>query len=138
MKIERSYAHTVQPFEHTNHADYWNITFNAQSFLYRQIRRIVGTLVAVAKGRLSQRELYEMLTIPSQQSFNSKVCVAPANGLYLANIEFRPKCFSTVTQATVNASKEHSPQLKEPESTFNNKFAKIDDDGDDDEKCKAK
>lgn len=136
MKIERSYAHTVQPFEHSDHVNYWNITFNAQSFLYRQIRRIVGTLVAVAKGRLSQRELYEMLTIPSQQSFNNKVCVAPANGLYLTDIEFRPKCFLPAAQATVNASEEHSVQLKEPKLTYNNKCAEID--GDDYEKCKAK
>lgn len=93
VKIERSHAHTVQKFEHGNDVDYWDITFNAQSFVYRQIRRMIGTLVATAKGRLTQREIYEMLTIPSQQSFSNKINVAPAHGLYLTNIEFRPNSF---------------------------------------------
>lgn len=93
VKIERSHAHTVQKFEHGNNVDYWDITFNAQSFVYRQIRRMIGTLVAAAKGRLTQHEIYEMLTIPSQQSFSNKINVAPSHGLYLTNIEFRPNSF---------------------------------------------
>lgn len=94
MKIERGHALTVQPFEHGNNVEYWNIIFNAQSFLYRQIRRIVGTLVAAAKGKITQRDIYEMLTIPSQRSFCKQINVAPAHGLYLADIEFREKCLT--------------------------------------------
>lgn len=97
VKVERGHALTVQPFEHGNNVEYWNIIFNAQSFLYRQIRRLVGTLVAVAKGRITHRELYEMLTIPSQKSFSNKICVAPAHGLFLADIEFRDHCLTQET-----------------------------------------
>ncbi|XP_031629891.1 tRNA pseudouridine synthase-like 1 isoform X2 [Contarinia nasturtii] len=94
VKVERAQALTVKPIEHEENVDYWNLTFNAQSFLYRQIRRIVGTLVTFAQGNISQRDLYEMLTIPSQNSFKRKITVAPAHGLYLANIEFRERCLT--------------------------------------------
>lgn len=92
VKIERGHALTVQPFRHEENVDYWNIIFNAQSFLYRQIRRTVGTMVSLAKGHISQRDVYEMLTIPSHNTFNSKIASAPAHGLYLADIEFRERC----------------------------------------------
>lgn len=90
VNIERGQALTVQPFD--GEIDYWDVFFNAQSFLYRQIRRMVGALVAVAKGHINQRDLYEMLTIPSQNSSCNKIIVAPAYGLYLADIEFRERC----------------------------------------------
>lgn len=103
VKIERGQALTVQPFEHRNNIIYWNIIVNAQSFLYRQIRRVVGTLVAAAKGKITQRDLYEMLTIPSQTSFSNKINVAPAYGLYLADIEFREMCLTHETQQSPRA-----------------------------------
>lgn len=103
IKIERGHALTVQPFEHRDNIDYWNIIVNAQSFVYRQIRRVVGTLVAVAKGIITQRDLYEMLTIPSQNSFSNKIMVAPAHGLYLADIEFREMCLTHETHQILNS-----------------------------------
>lgn len=103
IKIERGHSLTVQPFEHRENIDYWNIIVNAQSFLYRQIRRVVGTLVATAKGKITQRDLYEMLTIPSQNSFCNKINVAPAYGLYLADIEFRKICLTHETHQILNS-----------------------------------
>lgn len=68
--------------------DYWNIKINARSFVYRQVRRIVGTLIAIGKNRINEQNIYEMLTIPSQYSLCKGISVVPAYGLYLANIEF--------------------------------------------------
>lgn len=118
VKVERSHPHTVQAFEHENHVDYWNITLNARSFLYRQIRRIVGALVAAAKGRITERDLYEMLTIPSKESFHKKIKPAPPNGLYLANIEFREKCLIPEQDVIVtNSSNDvEKPMLNESRS----------------------
>lgn len=107
----------MQLFKHESNVDYWDIVFNAQSFLYRQIRRIVGALVAVAKGRLTKRDLYEMLTIPSQESFSNKISVAPPHGLYLANIEFRPKCFTPMPG--VFRSHSHRAVFDKPELILN-------------------
>lgn len=92
VKVEQGQPLTVEPFHTDQHIEYWNIYFNAQSFLYRQIRRVMGTLVARAKGHITQRDIYEMLTIPSPKLLNRRINVAPSNGLYLANIEFRESC----------------------------------------------
>lgn len=54
---------------------------------------MMGTLVAVAKGSITHRDVYEMLTIPSYASFTNRINVVPSHGLYLANIQFREKCF---------------------------------------------
>lgn len=82
----------MQPFDHDDNVQYWDIIFNAQSFLYRQIRRMMGALVAVAKGKITHRHIYEMLTIPSLATFSNRINVLPSDGLYLADIEFREKC----------------------------------------------
>lgn len=50
---------------------------------------MVGTLVAYARGKITKRDIYEMLTIPSKHHFAELgVSAAPGCGLYLANIEF--------------------------------------------------
>lgn len=49
---------------------------------------MVGTLIAVAGGSIKQRDVYEMLTIPSHYSWNNRVNPAPAHGLYLLNVEY--------------------------------------------------
>lgn len=53
-----------------------------------QIRRIVGTLIAVAEGKTTERDVYEMLTIPSKHSWRSGIKVAPAYGLYLTQVVY--------------------------------------------------
>lgn len=94
IKVEPSYARTVQPFDHGENVQYLDIIVNAQSFLYRQIRRMMGTLIAIACGHITKRDLYEMLTIPSQDLYTNRIRTVPAHALYLADIEFRQKCLS--------------------------------------------
>lgn len=92
VHIERGRSLTVQPFDYGRDVEYWDIFFNGQSFLYRQIRRLMGALIAAGIGQISQKDVYEMLTIPSKFTYK-KISVAPSHGLYLANIEFCEKCF---------------------------------------------
>lgn len=68
--------------------DYWDITVTGRSFLYRQVRRIVGVILAVAQDRLRMRNAYEMLTIPSMNSWCSQASAAPAYGLYLVKVAY--------------------------------------------------
>lgn len=89
VKVERGYGQTIEPSEHESNINYLNIIFNAPSFVHRQIRRMVGTLIAVAENRITHRDLYEMLTIPSKSSFSDKIFVVPSHGLYLTDIKFR-------------------------------------------------
>ncbi|XP_059607953.1 tRNA pseudouridine synthase-like 1 [Phlebotomus argentipes] len=75
--------------------NYWDFTFVARSFVYRQVRRIVGTLLAVAEGKLTQKDVYEMLTIPSKHSWPNVATIAPPYALYLTQVTYREEdlCF---------------------------------------------
>lgn len=51
---------------------------------------MVGVLLAAGSGKLNQRDIYEMLTIPSKKSWNFRVPSAPSAGLYLTDVEYPP------------------------------------------------
>ncbi|GLG96941.1 tRNA pseudouridine synthase [Gryllus bimaculatus] len=74
--------------EPSAHYNYWNIVFCAKSFGYRQVRRMVGVLVAVAQGKLLESDVEHMLANPSPESWKSFVAPAPAYGLYLSNVHY--------------------------------------------------
>eukprot|EP00462_Mataza_sp_D1_P019487 CAMPEP_0175132156 /NCGR_PEP_ID=MMETSP0087-20121206/6925_1 /TAXON_ID=136419 /ORGANISM="Unknown Unknown, Strain D1" /LENGTH=286 /DNA_ID=CAMNT_0016414493 /DNA_START=40 /DNA_END=903 /DNA_ORIENTATION=+ len=62
------------------------VRVKAQSFLYRQVRRIVGALVECGQGRRSIQELQNIrdLADPAQNPCN----IAPAHGLYLFGVGY--------------------------------------------------
>jgi tRNA pseudouridine(38-40) synthase len=68
--------------------DFWNITIKGRSFLYKQVRRIVGTLIAASLNNITEKDVHEMLTIPNSNSWLTKVNVAPAYALYLCKVEY--------------------------------------------------
>lgn len=68
--------------------NYWDIQLKGRSFLYKQVRRIVGTLVALGQGKINEKDIYEMLTIPSKYNWISNIPVAPPYGLYLAKVDY--------------------------------------------------
>lgn len=68
--------------------DFWNISMTGRSFVYRQVRRMVGVILAVSFGRLQLRDAYEMLTIPSANSWCPTASAAPAFGLYLTKVAY--------------------------------------------------
>ncbi|XP_036338197.1 tRNA pseudouridine synthase-like 1 isoform X2 [Rhagoletis pomonella] len=70
---------------------YWDIEFKAKSFLYKQVRRMVGALLALATGRIDERSIYEMLTIPSKNSWDNRVLLSPPYGLYLCRVHYNEK-----------------------------------------------
>lgn len=80
--------------------DYWDIEIKAKSFLYKQVRRIVGTLLALANGRIDQRSIHQMLTIPSKHNWDHRVLVAPACGLYLCGVHYRDSAFELPNDQT--------------------------------------
>lgn len=54
-----------------------------------KVRKIVGALVAAAEGRLSEKDVYEMLTIPSYNSWPFNVAFAmPGHALFLTSVEY--------------------------------------------------
>lgn len=68
--------------------NYWDIEIKAKSFLYKQVRRIVGSLLAVATNRIQEKCIYEMLTIPSKNNWDPHILLSPAFGLYLCRVHY--------------------------------------------------
>ncbi|XP_055704884.1 tRNA pseudouridine synthase-like 1 [Phlebotomus papatasi] len=83
--------------ENSSHAqelyNFYDIRFLGRSFVYRQVRRIVATLLAVGEGKLTQKDVYEMLTIPSKHTWPSSVQIVPPYGLYLTKVTYNEEDF---------------------------------------------
>ena len=52
------------------------------------VRRTVASLIAVAKGIVTPRDIKFMLEIPSRHSWNPKIKTVPAHGLYLCEVAY--------------------------------------------------
>lgn len=68
--------------------NYWQITVNSKSFVYNQVRRIVGALVSIASGVITERDAKIMLQVPNNHNWNSRVNMAPPQGLYLKQVNY--------------------------------------------------
>lgn len=84
--------------------NYWDIKLKGRSFLYKQVRRIVGTLVSHGEGKISQQDIYEMLTIPSKHNWIPKIPVAPPFGLYLAKVDYDFEALDRIKDESVGRS----------------------------------
>ncbi|XP_060898047.1 tRNA pseudouridine synthase-like 1 [Labrus mixtus] len=67
---------------------FWELTFTSRSFLYKQVRRMTGALVAVGQGRLSVHNLKEILEARDSLAYPQGL-VAPARGLFLTRVDYR-------------------------------------------------
>ncbi|KAH0956719.1 hypothetical protein HN011_007830 [Eciton burchellii] len=67
---------------------YWHVTCKARSFLYNQIRRMVGSLIALGLGKITEKDITVMLQVPSHNNWDSRVQVISPNGLHLVNVEY--------------------------------------------------
>ncbi|XP_071622801.1 tRNA pseudouridine synthase-like 1 [Heliangelus exortis] len=73
-------------YEHRK-LEFWEVKFRSRSFLYRQVRRMVGALVAVGQGKLTPQDIKELLEIKDSQAFPS-YAMAPPSGLFLKAVEY--------------------------------------------------
>ncbi|XP_041275779.1 tRNA pseudouridine synthase-like 1 [Onychostruthus taczanowskii] len=67
--------------------EFWEVKVKSKSFLYRQVRRMVGALVAVGQGRLAPGQLQELLQLRDPRALPPHA-VAPASGLFLHSVEY--------------------------------------------------
>uniref|UniRef100_A0A8C2TIB8 tRNA pseudouridine synthase n=1 Tax=Coturnix japonica TaxID=93934 RepID=A0A8C2TIB8_COTJA len=65
--------------------EFWELKFKSRSFLYRQVRRMVGALVAVGQGKLAPHHIKELLEMKDTQAFPS-FAMAPSSGLFLQSL----------------------------------------------------
>ncbi|NWI59238.1 PUSL1 protein, partial [Calyptomena viridis] len=67
--------------------EFWEVKFRGRSFLYRQVRRMVGALVAVGQGKLAPHHIKELLEIKDALAFPPN-SMAPPSGLFLKSVEY--------------------------------------------------
>ncbi|XP_020786580.1 tRNA pseudouridine synthase-like 1 isoform X2 [Boleophthalmus pectinirostris] len=85
------------------HVPFWELTFRSKSFLYKQVRRMAGALVAVGKGSLSPLSLKKVLDAQDSRAYPQGLS-APAHGLFLTNVEYRDTDLHFTTSEEQNLS----------------------------------
>ncbi|XP_057320254.1 tRNA pseudouridine synthase-like 1 [Microplitis mediator] len=68
--------------------NFWHINICARAFLYNQVRKIVGALVGIASGVITERDVTIMLQVPSHLNWDVRIQMAPPQGLFLKHIEY--------------------------------------------------
>lgn len=78
---------TLKTISVTRHGEEIRVNTSARSFLHRQVRSIVGSLVEVGRGNQDPRWIGEIL-----HAADRTLCgpVAPADGLYLESVSYAP------------------------------------------------
>ncbi|XP_034170086.1 tRNA pseudouridine synthase-like 1 isoform X3 [Pangasianodon hypophthalmus] len=66
---------------------FWELQFKSRSFLYKQVRRMVGALVAVGRGKLSVSQVQDLLDTRDSMAYPQNMA-APPYGLFLINVEY--------------------------------------------------
>ncbi|XP_067873400.1 tRNA pseudouridine synthase-like 1 isoform X2 [Heterodontus francisci] len=72
------------------HLEFWELTFRSRSFLYKQVRRMTGALVAVGQGKLLPQHIADLLEIRDSRAYPQNI-IAPPDGLFLKNVEYDTK-----------------------------------------------
>ncbi|XP_054857564.1 tRNA pseudouridine synthase-like 1 [Eublepharis macularius] len=66
---------------------FWEMEFQGPSFLYKQVRRMVGVLVAVGQNRLQPHHVKSLLESRDLMAYPQNT-IAPAHGLFLKEVEY--------------------------------------------------
>lgn len=53
-----------------------------------QIRRMVGALIALGLGKITEKDILVMLQVPSHHNWDTRIQVILPNGLHLVNVEY--------------------------------------------------
>ncbi|XP_011629705.1 uncharacterized protein LOC105422141 [Pogonomyrmex barbatus] len=82
-------AQPLMPFDPlSQNFTYWHFICKGKSFLYKQVRRMVGALIALGMGHITEKDITIMLQVPSHQNLHPRVIPVPSHGLHLLNIEY--------------------------------------------------
>ena len=90
----KSPVKTMDKIEISHHGETIQITLEARSFLHRQVRNIVGTLMLVGTGKLQSDEV--KIILEKKDRTEAGPC-APAEGLYLKAISYKHPAGKLVT-----------------------------------------
>jgi len=82
---DKDTVRTMSRLDIKKQGDLVRITVTANGFLYKMVRNIVGTLLAVGSGQLAPRDIKMILAHKDRQRAGK---TAPARGLCLENVEY--------------------------------------------------
>ncbi|XP_050411869.1 tRNA pseudouridine synthase-like 1 isoform X2 [Patella vulgata] len=68
--------------------DVWEMHFKSKSYLYKQIRRMIGCMVAVGRGKFQVEDIKKFLQDPKHLE-DHKIESAPSCGLYLKDVYYK-------------------------------------------------
>ncbi|XP_071446722.1 tRNA pseudouridine synthase-like 1 isoform X1 [Hetaerina americana] len=86
--------------------NFWDIVVNAKSFCYRQVRRMVAVLIAVAQNKIELDEVKLMIEDPQNNGWNPRATTAPPHGLFLTKVEYDPQDLIIPKQTEEETTKE--------------------------------
>ncbi|NWW57621.1 PUSL1 protein, partial [Ifrita kowaldi] len=86
LEIQPAPGFLSHHYEHRG-LEFWEVKFKSRAFLYRQVRRMVGALVAVGQGKLVPQDIQELLEVKDARAFPPHA-MAPASGLFLKSVEY--------------------------------------------------
>jgi len=85
LRAERQTVRTVKKVLIKKEGDLVNIDVTADGFLYKMVRNIVGTLIAIGAGQLSKDEMPKILKAKNRKFAKT---TAPAEGLCLMSVKY--------------------------------------------------
>ncbi|NWW08311.1 PUSL1 protein, partial [Oreocharis arfaki] len=86
LEIQPAPGFLSHHYEHRG-LEFWEVKFKSKAFLYRQVRRMVGALVAVGQGKLAPQDIQELLEVKDSRAFPPHA-MAPPSGLFLRSVEY--------------------------------------------------
>lgn len=82
---EKSTTRRIKRIEIRKKGDFVYIDIEGTGFLYKMVRNIVGTLLAIGRGKLLKGSMARIL---AQRDRNAAASTAPAKGLCLLNVQY--------------------------------------------------
>lgn len=55
---------------------------------------MIASLLTLGCGKITEKDIHTMLTVPSHNNWNPKITVIPPHGLHLINVEYDQTEFS--------------------------------------------
>ncbi|CAF4301512.1 unnamed protein product, partial [Adineta steineri] len=71
----------------------YNLVFEAESFLYKLIRRITATLVHIAKGQMTVQDVLNRFDCPPDYYDSQLPTTLKPNGLFLSEVKYNEQDF---------------------------------------------
>ncbi|BFZ23668.1 hypothetical protein BsWGS_26707 [Bradybaena similaris] len=90
VKRGQPFGHRFQKYSlcEEDNIEFWDIHVQSRSFMYRQVRRLVGAMVLVARNIITLDDLRDILDNPKKEFSFSGQMSASEEGLFLLSVDY--------------------------------------------------